>query len=249
MKIKKNFIKCSICNKTITRKGIGIHLSKIHPNVILQEYYNKYLKNTSSEGSCKQCGNPTKFRNMVKGYAQWCSDTCWNLSEEFQKNVEISHQLSKTKNLSLEARALISKRTKEALAKSTYVKTTEHIAKITGPHSKETKQKISKSNKGKLKGIPRLECHKQAISDGIMRNGGPYNKGKKASEETILKMKRSWLARTEIKLKEHGYEFPVKGIKELNCLQELQSICSYTIDLNMRPGKIAILDGYIHEKK
>lgn len=46
----------------------------------LKQYYDKFV---SCAGYCKYCGKRTKFLNIVKGYADYCSEDCWNRRNEY----------------------------------------------------------------------------------------------------------------------------------------------------------------------
>lgn len=66
-------MKCEICNKEFSH--LGNHL-RYHHNITSQEYYDKYLKTTETEGLCNICGKPTKFLGLSKGYRDTCSSSC-----------------------------------------------------------------------------------------------------------------------------------------------------------------------------
>ena len=70
-------IKCEICGKEIAINNITQHLRKEH-DLDQKEYYDKYLKK-DGEGLCKNCGKPTKFIKLTKGYRDCCCAECTNL--------------------------------------------------------------------------------------------------------------------------------------------------------------------------
>ena len=63
-----------------------------------------------------------------------------------------------------------------------------HFAGTSGPHSEETKQKISIANKGRVKG---------PLSDEIRRKIALSNLGKKRSKETCERIRTAKLSMTE----------------------------------------------------
>jgi hypothetical protein len=69
-------IKCVICNKEFTEKGIGRHILNSH-KITVKEYYDKYLKK-KEEGICKNpsCNNKTRFISITRGYYKYCSNKC-----------------------------------------------------------------------------------------------------------------------------------------------------------------------------
>ena len=70
-------IKCEICGREIAFTRLGAHVRKEH-EIDPKEYYDKYLKK-DGEGSCKNCGKPTKFIRFTKGYRDCCCAECTNL--------------------------------------------------------------------------------------------------------------------------------------------------------------------------
>ena len=65
-------IKCQICGKSFTKRGLTYHITHIH-NIDKKIYYDTYLKQ-SNEGKCKYCGNQTKFHG--DHYAEYCCSKC-----------------------------------------------------------------------------------------------------------------------------------------------------------------------------
>lgn len=54
--------------------SMGTHLWKGH-GITSQQYYDKYLANPG-DGKCAECGKPTLFRTLGKGYLEFCSKKC-----------------------------------------------------------------------------------------------------------------------------------------------------------------------------
>ena len=74
-----NTTKCQICGKDFSNNFITKHIKKEH-NLGPEEYYKQYINKTSN--ICALCGNPTRFRNVIEGYSNYCSITCVNKSKE-----------------------------------------------------------------------------------------------------------------------------------------------------------------------
>lgn len=70
--IEHNLKICKICG--VQFKNIGPHMNHKH-NISVKEYYDIYFKN-ESEGICKNCGEPTNFINMTRGYSIYCNYKC-----------------------------------------------------------------------------------------------------------------------------------------------------------------------------
>lgn len=68
---------CKICNE-IFNNGMELarHIKRKH-NMSNIEYYDRFYKK-EGDGFCKECGKPTKFYNINKGYASFCNNTCSN---------------------------------------------------------------------------------------------------------------------------------------------------------------------------
>ena len=59
---------CEICKRDInTKVGLSKHVSQIHHNISLKDYYDKYIKKPG-EGICPITKKPTKFKSMTQGY-------------------------------------------------------------------------------------------------------------------------------------------------------------------------------------
>lgn len=65
-------IKCQICGKEFSDRGLTYHITHIH-NITKQQYYDAYIKQ-ENDGICPICNNPTKFNG--KNYNICCSKEC-----------------------------------------------------------------------------------------------------------------------------------------------------------------------------
>ena len=65
-------MKCEICGKECSNKGINNHIRRKH-NISIEDYYIKYIGNPSY---CPICGNKTEFLGIVSGYRTCCSKSC-----------------------------------------------------------------------------------------------------------------------------------------------------------------------------
>ena len=69
---------CVMCSKIFSTLNIAQHLKHNH-EMKTNEYYD--LVNPEAKNKCcLHCNNPTKFINIVKGYADFCSKLCTNAS-------------------------------------------------------------------------------------------------------------------------------------------------------------------------
>jgi hypothetical protein len=55
--------------------SIARHISQIHKEITIKEYYDRYLKK-DIDGLCIVCGNNTSFINLNEGYNKTCSHKC-----------------------------------------------------------------------------------------------------------------------------------------------------------------------------
>ena len=79
---------CKICNKKCKNWiSLGAHISKAHKNIIVEKYYNLYLKKSRREGKCKICRKLTKFMGLSRGYLKYCSIKCVYKDKSFKKEV------------------------------------------------------------------------------------------------------------------------------------------------------------------
>jgi hypothetical protein len=89
---KIKIIKCEICNRGFKDfRTLGIHLNQTHGNYqrkFVKNYYDKYLKKHSKEGSCKTCGKPTTFVNLKSGYYTYCNTSCSKLDPEIEQKTQ-----------------------------------------------------------------------------------------------------------------------------------------------------------------
>lgn len=70
---------CKICNAWFNDHiSFSNHIKKVH-GISVQAYYDTYLKR-ENEGICKQCGKPTKYYGLGKGYSTYCSSKCSNIA-------------------------------------------------------------------------------------------------------------------------------------------------------------------------
>ena len=67
-------MKCKICGREISYLGMGSHLNNKH-SISVEQYYLKYV---GSKRRCEECGKPTKFNGLEKGYNKYCSILCAN---------------------------------------------------------------------------------------------------------------------------------------------------------------------------
>lgn len=77
---------CLICNLIFeSARDFAYHL-KTH-NISQKDYYDKFLKN-DYDGICHECGKPTAFIKLSKGYRKFCCLKCSNGSKEKQQKAE-----------------------------------------------------------------------------------------------------------------------------------------------------------------
>jgi len=85
--------KCRICNKEYKNFiSLGLHIRQIH-KISPKEYYDKFLKK-ENEGTCLECGKPTNFTSVNKGYCKFCSTSCGTNSDIIKSKV-IQNNLKK----------------------------------------------------------------------------------------------------------------------------------------------------------
>ena len=94
-------IYCKICNKYIGAHAWGRHVKCLH-NITVQEYYDLYLKQPT-DGLCINCGKPTTFYSMTRGYAKICSQLCqkqhvWDNMTEEQRQISNEKNSESVKN-------------------------------------------------------------------------------------------------------------------------------------------------------
>ena len=72
-------MKCQICNKSFkTMMWLSRHLSKNHPNISHETYYQNFMAENDNEILCSrdECSNKTQFKNIGTGYKYYCSIKC-----------------------------------------------------------------------------------------------------------------------------------------------------------------------------
>ena len=71
---------CEICGKEFVDSRIGVHITRTH-KITIEQYYLTYI---GTKGKCLTCGKDTKFQNIHKGYAKFCSNKCIGLNPDIQ---------------------------------------------------------------------------------------------------------------------------------------------------------------------
>ena len=79
--LKKNangLYECAICHAGYDSvRSLSSHLGKGH-SMDAKAYYDRHVK-LADEGTCKVCGQPTKFRSLGEGYKDTCSHKCGSI--------------------------------------------------------------------------------------------------------------------------------------------------------------------------
>lgn len=66
---------CLECNQSFESKSkLSYHIFHTH-NLTSKMYYDKHLKK-DNDGICLNCGRPTLFKNLVRGYKKSCCKEC-----------------------------------------------------------------------------------------------------------------------------------------------------------------------------
>lgn len=74
---------CALCQKTFeSPSSLSRHIFKTH-GISSEEYYKKFV-GKDTEGLCKVCGKPTKFKGLEKGYSLYCSAACVSHDQELR---------------------------------------------------------------------------------------------------------------------------------------------------------------------
>lgn len=68
-------IPCPYCSHPVRPAYMSRHVGLRHSDVDPQSYYDEHVRR-AGEGSCRNCGNPTRFLSAGKGYAECCSQRC-----------------------------------------------------------------------------------------------------------------------------------------------------------------------------
>ena len=78
-------MECLICNTEIgSTLKMSKHLKFAH-NYTAPQYYNEYIAETT--GTCKICGKPTRYVNLMDGYKIYCSTKCAMSDESIRKQI------------------------------------------------------------------------------------------------------------------------------------------------------------------
>lgn len=72
---------CEFCDQKFEKVGsLQIHVAKIHKEIDVEEYYNKYVRQESDpDGKCFYCGKQLKFNSFTEGYNRFCYNTDCNI--------------------------------------------------------------------------------------------------------------------------------------------------------------------------
>lgn len=74
---------CKLCNTECKNViSLNSHIQYNHKDYNTQKYYDEFYKK-ENEGICKTCGKPTKFSNFIKGYRNYCNNSCSHKTEHF----------------------------------------------------------------------------------------------------------------------------------------------------------------------
>lgn len=70
-------VKCRICDESLLNNlGLAKHLTRSHPEVNHQEYYDSNIRTPDQNCSCQECGNTAIFKSLHFGYGKSCSGSC-----------------------------------------------------------------------------------------------------------------------------------------------------------------------------
>ena len=103
--------KCEICGKEYKNmKGLIAHVRQVH-DPTTQQYYDTYLRK-ENEGFCLECGKPTSYHGMIRGYSRFCCGRCVAKNKDVQNKskqtslkrygTEYSMQCEKIKDVLIE---------------------------------------------------------------------------------------------------------------------------------------------------
>lgn len=204
-------MKCKICNQEIKDlRALSTHIQFKHENKS-QEYYDSYMMK-EKEGSCKVCGNPTKYTGFQKGYSTYCSKPCMKLDYSERKRLDnpMSKQSAKDNqrktnqerygvNSTMQLKAVLDKRVESNMEKYGV----ENIIQI-----KEVMDKANKSRSEtcmKEHGVPHYfmvpEVQKKIENTCI----------KKYGSKTVLSSKYGIKKSKETCFKKYGVEYPTQN--------------------------------------
>lgn len=83
---------CKLCNTECKNViSLNSHIQYNHKEYNTKKYYDEFYKK-ENEGFCKTCGNPTKFENFIKGYRNYCNNSCSHKTEHFRTSFNNSIQ-------------------------------------------------------------------------------------------------------------------------------------------------------------
>ncbi len=84
-------VSCKICKADlVSMKALSQHIR--NHKVKSEEYYNQFIKTDESEGICKECKKPTKFKSLTTGYQKFCGLKCSNNNKERIKEFQKSYK-------------------------------------------------------------------------------------------------------------------------------------------------------------
>lgn len=89
---KKEPVKCLICGeqtKYVVDSFSRYHLKPCHDGMTIQEYYDLTMK-TEGEDVCSECGDPTTFMSVVRGYRPYCNK-CFRTADSVKKKISASY--------------------------------------------------------------------------------------------------------------------------------------------------------------
>ena len=79
--------KCILCNKEYNSiRALAQHIYQAH-HITSKDYYDKFLKKPG-EGFCKMCGKQSIYKNLTKGYSDYCCRKCTDSSIEKQERTK-----------------------------------------------------------------------------------------------------------------------------------------------------------------
>lgn len=80
---------CLECNQSFESKSkLSYHIFHTH-NLTSKMYYDKHLKK-DNDGICLNCGRPTLFKNLVRGYKKSCCKECERKCAEITNKVPLN---------------------------------------------------------------------------------------------------------------------------------------------------------------
>ena len=84
-----SYVKCQECGREFkSLKGLATHITNSKPCAeSIQDYYDRYLKKSPTEGHCAACDKPTAFHGLGRGYNRYCSIQCSINAPEVQNKI------------------------------------------------------------------------------------------------------------------------------------------------------------------